>query len=252
MPAFLSINPVALATYGMSLMLALRVGYNITRNEARRCHEDPEQYTDLFFYMLIAAVIGSRLFYVLIDPGLLVHDRLAVFKFWQGGLVFYGGFIAALTTAVLYLHQQRRPVSKTLDIMVPGVIMGQTIGYVGCLLSGCMHGRACDHPWAVTFRSTETMAFYGVPLHPTQLYALFFSLAIFGLIWWRRLGKRFDGELLWLYLLLDAISRLIVDHFRGDFRGSLVGGLFSISQVISSMFICLAVFMLAKLKRTYK
>ncbi len=248
-PSFFRINSVVVSTYGISLMLALVVGYAITRKEARRCNTNPDQYTDLYFYVLVAAVIGSRFFYVLIDPDLLVYDRLAVFKFWQGGLVFYGGFGAALITAVLYLQNHSLPISKTLDIMVPGTIVGQIIGTVGCLLSGCMHGRPCDYPWAVSFQNAQTMAFWGVPLHPTQLYAVFFSLAIFGLIWWRRLGKRFDGELLWLYILLDAISRLVVDHYRGDFRGRLVGDLFSISQVISGLFICLAVVMLVKFKR---
>jgi phosphatidylglycerol:prolipoprotein diacylglycerol transferase len=250
-PTFLRINPiVVVATYGMSLMLALAVSYSITRNEAKRCHQNPELYTELYFYGLIAAIIGSRLFYVLIDPGLLLHDRLAVLKIWQGGLVFYGGLICALVTVVYYLKHNGLPVSKTLDIMAPGIAMGQTIGYLGCLFSGCLHGRPCDYPWAVTFQNPDTMAFWGVPVHPTQLYAAILSLAIFAFIWRRRLEKRFDGELFWLYVIVDGTSRLIVDHWRGDFRGSLLGGFFSVSQILGSMLICLAVIMLIKLKQT--
>jgi len=249
-PAFLRINPiVVVSTYGMSLVLALVVGYSITRNEARRCKENPDQYTDLYIYGLIAAVIGSRLFYVLIDPGLLLHDRLAVLKVWQGGLVFYGGFICSLLTVVYYLLHNKRPVLKTLDVLVPGILMGQIIGYLGCLFAGCLHGRPCDYPWAVTFRNPDTMAFWSVPVHPTQLYATLLNLALFVFIWRWRLKKRFDGELFWLYVLIDGISRLVVDHWRGDFRGSLIGGFFSVSQILGSMLICLAVIMLIKLKR---
>jgi len=243
-PVFSRINPVAAGMYGMSLMLALVVGYIIVRHEARRCKADPDRYNDLCFYALIAAIAGSRLFYVLVDPDVLKYDRLAVFKFWQGGLLFYGGFIGALTTAVLYLPRKGLPVANTLDILTPGIVMGQVIGQIGCLASGCMYGRPCDDFWAVTYRNPDTMAIWGVPLHPTQLYAACLSLVVFLIVWQRRFKKRFDGELFWRYVLLDGGSRMLVDHFRGDYRGKLIGDLWSVSQVIAGILILLAAVML--------
>ena len=90
------------------------------------------------------------------------------------------------------------------------------------------------------------MVVWGEPLHPTQLYAVCLSLAIFYILWRRRLKKRFDGEVFWLYVLLDGVSRMFVDHFRGDFRGVLLGNLVSVSQIIGGLLICLAAGVLIK------
>ena len=239
-PDFLSIVPSAMAIYGMSLTIAMATGYRVVQHEAQRLHTPAEQVADLCFFGLIAAVCGSRLFYVWLDPDMLIYDKLAVIKFWQGGFVFYGGFIAALLTVAIYCKRKNLLLPRTLDLLTPGLILGQAIGQMGCLLSGCMHGRPCEYPWAVTYRSFDTMAPWGIPLHPVQFYAAGMSLGVFFFLWQRRTKKRFDGELFWLYVILDAISRLIVDHFRGDFLGVRIGNLFSIPQIIGGIFICLA------------
>jgi phosphatidylglycerol:prolipoprotein diacylglycerol transferase len=230
----------------MSLTIALAAGHSIIQSETRRMHADPDQIATACVYGLIAALIGSRLFYVFADPGLATYDKLAVFKFWQGGLVFYGGLVSALITVVVYCRKKDMPVARTLDLLAPGVILGQAVGLVGCLLTGCMHGRPCDCPWAVTYREADTMAVWGVALHPAQLYAAAMSAGIFYFLWQRRLQKRFDGEIFWLYLMLDGGSRLVVDHFRGDFQGILFANRFTVSQIIGGILVCLATVVLIK------
>ena len=249
-PAFLRIFPSAIAIYGMSLTIALVVGYMVIRREGRRLHIHPDQITDLCFYGLIAAICGSRLFYILLDPGLVMYDRLGVLKFWKGGFLFYGGLIAALLTVAIYCKRKGLQIPETLDILAPGMIIGQAIGQFGCLLSGCMHGRPCEYPWAVVYRNSDTMATWGVPIHPAQLYATCMSLGIYYLLIRRRLKKRFAGELFWLYVLLDAISRLIVDHYRGDYQGIRFANLATPSQMIGSLLICWAAIALLRKRRT--
>jgi phosphatidylglycerol:prolipoprotein diacylglycerol transferase len=240
-----------MAIYGMSLTVALVVGYSLIRREGHRLDLNADQITDLCFYGLIAAICGSRLFYVLLDPSLVAHDRLGVLKFWQGGFVFYGGLIAALLTVAIYCKRKGLRIPETLDLLAPGMIMGQAIGQFGCLLSGCMHGRPCEYPWAVIYRNPDTMAIWGVALHPAQLYAVSMSLGIYYLLWRRRLKKRFAGELFWLYVLFDAISRLIVDYYRGDYQGIRIGNLFSVSQMIGGILIIFSAMALLR-KKTNK
>jgi phosphatidylglycerol:prolipoprotein diacylglycerol transferase len=238
-----------MAIYGMSLTVAFVVGYMLIRREGHRSHIAPDQITDLCVYGLIGAVCGSRLFYILYDPDLVTYDRLEILKFWQGGFVFYGGLCGALLIVVMYCKRKALPVFETLDLLVPGMIMGQAIGQFGCLLSGCMYGRPCEYPWAVVYQSSDTMAIWGLPLHPAPLYAAGMSLGIYYLLIRWRFKKRFAGELFWLYVLLDAINRLIVDLFRGDYQGIRVGNLLSISQIIGGLLIILSIMVLFTKKR---
>jgi phosphatidylglycerol:prolipoprotein diacylglycerol transferase len=78
----------------------------------------------------------------------------------------------------------------------------------------------------------------GIPLHPTQLYSVFSDFSIFVALWLFRKKAWFPGQIFWLYVLLYGLTRPIVEIFRGDFRGSTVFDIFSISQAIG---ICLAV-----------
>jgi len=85
-------------------------------------------------------------------------------------------------------------------------------------------------------------------LHPTQLYEAGAELMILGvLLFTERKGRPFAGRTFWLYMLLYAVSRFIIEFYRGDDRGTV--GIFSTSQFISLLLAPLAVVMLVYLSR---
>jgi phosphatidylglycerol:prolipoprotein diacylglycerol transferase len=124
---------------------------------------------------------------------------------------------------------------------------------MGCFLAGCCYGRPTDVPWAVTFTDPIASANVGtplnVPLHPTQLYDAGAELLIlvFLLVTERR-GRPFAGRTFWLYMLLYAISRYIVEIYRDDERGVFFH--MPTSQFISILIVPVSLFMLWRLGRT--
>lgn len=243
-PTLLHFGKITIYTYGFFLALGFLAGIFLAKYEAKRIGEDPDKILDLAFYILIAAIVGSRIFYVLTNLKMYLADPLEILKIWNGGLVFYGGFIAALATALIYMRMKSMPIWKTTDIMAPSLALGQTLGRLGCFFAGCCFGKTCDLPWAVTFTRPDTLAPIGVSVHPTQLYSAFTNFIIFLFLFFFRKKKKFDGQLFWIYVLLYAITRSVIEIFRGDFRGDLVFGVLSISQTTGCVMAILAVIML--------
>lgn len=251
-PVLLRIGPISIFTYGFFIAIGFLTGIYFAVREARRLGEEPEMIMDLCFYLLVAAIIGSRLFYVAVNPKMFLDDPVEIFKIWNGGLVFYGGFIGALITGIIYLKIKNIPVWKTADIMAPSVSLAHFFGRIGCFFAGCCYGKYCDLPWAVTFSNPDSLAPQGLPLHPTQLYSALNNLAIFLLLFFFRKRKKFDGQIFWLYVLLYGITRSFIEIFRADFRGEFFYGIFSVSQVVGGIMFVVSLAMLFILSKRVK
>ncbi len=231
-PVLLQFGKITIYTYGFFVALGFLTGITLAKYEAQRLGEDPEKITDLSFYILISAIIGARIFYVFTMPETFFSDPLEIFKIWNGGLVFYGGFIAAAITAVIFLKKKNMPLWKTADILAPSLAIGHSLGRIGCFFAGCCYGKVCDLPWAITFTHPETLAPMNIPIHPTQLYSSFNNLCIFFILWYLRKRKKFDGEVFWIYVLIYGLTRSFIEMLRGDFRGDTFFGILSLSQTI--------------------
>jgi phosphatidylglycerol:prolipoprotein diacylglycerol transferase len=217
--------------------------------EARREGEDANKILDLCFYILVAAIVGARILYVLINWSAFRHDPFEIVRIWHGGLVFYGGFIGALIAALWYIKRKGLPLLKTADIMAPSIAFGQFVGRIGCFFSGCCYGKTCDLPWAVIFTHTESLAPKGVPLHPTQLYSALNSLLIFLVLVGLKRIKGFGGQIFWAYVLLYGVTRFILERFRGDERCRFIEGMLSTSQLIGLIMAVIAIAMMVILRR---
>jgi phosphatidylglycerol:prolipoprotein diacylglycerol transferase len=248
-PVLVPIGRLTIYTYGFFVALGFLAGILLARTEAKRLGEDPAKISDLFFYVLIAAIVGSRLFYVGTDPGKYLENPLEIFKLWSGGLVFYGGFIGGLIGAIVYIRKKGMELWRTSDMLAPSIAAGQFLGRIGCFFAGCCYGKQCELPWAVTFTHPATLAPMGVALHPTQLYSAMANLSIFAILWRLRVRKKYDGQLFWTYTFLYGVGRALVEIFRDDYRGGTIFGLFSISQVLGGVIALISVFMMFRFSR---
>ena len=152
----------------------------------------------------------------------------------------------------MYIGRAGLPLWTTCDVFAPGIALGHVVGRFGCFFAGCCYGKETTVPWAITFTNPVAAANTGtplnVPLHPTQLYEAGAEFAILALLLaTERKGRPFPGRTFWLYMLLYAISRFIIEMYRGDPRGMLMG--FSTSQFISLILAPLAAVMLVYLSR---
>lgn len=231
---------IPIATYGALVAIAFFVGMLWVKYEARRVGADPEKALDLLFYIIIAAIVGSRVLHILVaDLDRFLANPLILFKFWEGGLVFYGGFLASLAVGFWFVWKHRLPALLYCDIFTLPLPLGHAIGRIGCFFAGCCHGRPTPgHPWyAVVFPDVaRSSAPAGIPLYPTQLMESAGEFSIFLLLLLVRSRKRFDGQIFATYLMAYAVLRSTIETFRGDIeRGFVIDPWLSTSQFISIM-----------------
>ena len=236
-PVLIQFGKVTVYTYGFSIAVGFIVGILLAKHEAKRTGIDADLIMDLSFYIILSAIIGSRLFYVLTSPESFLKDPLSIIKILTGGLVFYGGFALSFIVAVIYIKIRKMPLWQTADIFAPSIALGQFFGRLGCFSAGCCFGKVCDLPWAITFNNPDSLAPTGIPLHPAQLYHAFGDLLIFSLLLFLKNKKKYEGQIFWMYIVMHGTTRFFIEIFRGDFRGKIFFNMFSISQIIGTIMV---------------
>jgi phosphatidylglycerol:prolipoprotein diacylglycerol transferase len=231
-PVLYSFHGITIYTYGLFVSLGFLTAFVLFLLELRRRSISADTGIDFGFWVLLLSIAGSRLVYVLLNLPYFARYPLKIFAVWEGGLVWYGAFLGALVTAVVYFRIKKLDGWLWADMAIPFVALGQGIGRIGCLMAGCCYGRPTGLPWGITFTQSE-IAPLGIALHPTQVYDMLFDFAIFGLLLLRRDRVTFRGEQILSYIFLYGATRSIVEAFRGDPRGYWLGQTVSTSQLIS-------------------
>ena len=252
-PVLFNIAGWPVYSYGVLLAAAYLAGLQLAVVRARHAGLDGAKVMDFGIYLIIAALVGAKLALVLVDFSYYRANPKEILSLARAGGVFYGGLIAALVVGLLLVKRYRLPVWKTGDLIAPGIALGHVIGRLGCLMAGCCYGRPTTVPWAITFHDPMAGLNVGtpleVPLHPTQLYDAGAELIIlFALLATEKKGKPFAGRTFWLYMLLYAISRYIIEIYRGDDRG-IFFSTFSTSQLVSLVLVPVSLFMLWRLRK---
>jgi phosphatidylglycerol:prolipoprotein diacylglycerol transferase len=246
-PILFEIGGWPIYSYGLLLAGAYLAGLQLAVVRARRLGMDGTKIMDLGIYLIIAALVGAKLMLVIVDFEYFRQRPAELLSLVRAGGVFYGGLLGALGVAYFLVRRYKLNLWTTADLMAPGIALGHVIGRMGCLLAGCCYGRPTDVPWGIVFTNPAAAANVGTPLgialHPTQLYDAGAELLIMVvLLATERRGRPYPGRTFWLYMLLYAISRFIVEIYRGDDRGMLMG--LSTSQAVSVVVLPLSLIML--------
>lgn len=215
----------------------------------------PNLGSTITFIAVIFGILGSKLSYLLENWDDFMRDPMSAFS--PGGLTWYGGFLLATFVIYLYTRKKNIPFLVVCDAAAPALMIGYGIARVGCHLSGDGdYGMPTNLPWAseyslgtyppsVAFKDfPEIVEKYGVNgvvpdtilVHPTPIYELFMSIAVFLLLWRLRKTFRPDGRLFMMYLVCSGVSRFLIEFIRINPR--ILLGL-SEAQVISLFMICI-------------
>lgn len=228
-----------LHTYGVLVAIAFLTALWVVGKLARRDHLDSDAVLNLGIYCAMAAILGAKVMMLLVDLPYYIANPGDIFTLasLQAGGVFYGGLIAALIVAFVYMRRKRLPPLRTADAFAPGIALGHGIGRLGCFSAGCCWGLPTHLPWAVTFTNPEANRLTGVPLgtaiHPTQLYEAAAEFIIFGILW-RRFGKSHQpGAIISLYLMMYSTVRFLVEFVRFHEQPNPFQGPLDTSQWIS-------------------
>lgn len=221
-------EPWSLHTYGLLIATGFLVAMMLSKRQAEREGEDPDRIVDLAFYVLLAGLIGARLVFILTKLDEYLRRPIEIFMFWRGGLVWYGGFIAAALYIAYYTRKHHITYFKVVDILIPYMALAHAFGRFGCLAAGCCHGAPTTEAWGIVFpagsmaqQAQQVSGLVGIgdaslPVHPTQLYEAGAELMLFWLLVWMRPRKRFHGQLFLVWLGLYPVLRSLIEMFRGD------------------------------------
>lgn len=253
-PVLFEVGGWPVYSYGVLLAAAYLAGLQLAVVRARRAGLDAAKVMDFGIYLIIAALVGAKLMLIVVDFSYYRANPREILSLARAGGVFYGGLIAALIVGLLLVRRYKLPIWKTSDLIAPGIALGHVIGRMGCLMAGCCYGKPTTVPWAITFRNPLASLNVGTPLdvalHPTQLYDAGAELLILiALLATEKKGKPFAGRTFWIYMLLYAISRYIIEIYRGDDRGMFFNGMLSTSQIFSIVVVPVSLFMLWRLSK---
>jgi phosphatidylglycerol---prolipoprotein diacylglyceryl transferase len=259
-PDLFSVEGTALTlhTYGLMLMLAFGAAIGIAHLRARVVGVDPDHLLPIAILAIAGGIFGSRLLHLaMAEPELFFAKPWVLFDLTQGGMAVIGGVVSSIVMCSAYAWYKKLPVLKLADASAPCILIGQAIGRLGCFAGGCCHGRVCHVPVGDSITGglfpggqvvgTEGFPFMamimergvgvgnisGVPIYPTQLWeasGTFLLFVILSLIF--KHFRKFDGQIMALYLMAYAGLRYFIETFRGDtIRGTEYFDMFSTSQL---------------------
>lgn len=228
----ISIGGFEIAFYGIIIGIGMLAGLYMAQKDARRRGQDPELYLDFALYAIIFSIIGARLYYVIFDWELYKDNPIEIFNLRGGGLAIYGGIIGAVLTLIVFTKVRKVSFFSMADTGCIGLITGQIIGRWGNFFNCEAFGGYTDSLLAMRLkmslvnpsmisqelldhRIVENGVEY-IQVHPTFLYESVWNLGVLAFLLWYRKRKKFDGEILWMYLLGYGLGRAWIEGLRTD------------------------------------
>lgn len=241
-PVFFELFGLQVHSFGAMVALAFLVGVFWAMRRAESRGIDPEMVLEAGFWIIIAAMVGARLTYILFFPQQFFANPMAILL-GQGGLVWYGGLGGAILALVLYSRWRGLGAFQLTDLLAPSAALGLAIGRIGCLLAGCCYGAICQLPWAIHYPHPHPM--HGVGVHPSPMYETVAMVVVTVILVQVHRMQAFSGLTSGLFLVFAGLVRFILEYFRGDRLVWLESLNLSASQCISLAIILAGVIVLA-------
>jgi phosphatidylglycerol:prolipoprotein diacylglycerol transferase len=274
--------------YGMVIGFGMLLGWLVAEWMAKRTGQNVEFYLDFALVAIVTSVIGARLYYVIFDLEEFADNPLSIFNLRTGGLAIYGGIIAAVLAAVIYAKVKKYPFWLLADTACLGLVTGQMIGRWGNFFNREAFGKYYDGLFAMqlnindvsgVYRNTTSLSrleqiYQGkeaalerileirdkaviignatyIQVHPTFLYESLWNLCLLILLIIYTKHKKFDGEVMLLYMIGYGIGRTWIEGLRTD-QLFLWGTPFAVSQILSAFIVVASTALLLYKRRKSK
>lgn len=206
------LGPFMVNWHGILTAVGILAGWYVSRKMAGRLGVEPEEISRLVPYVVLAAIVGGRVAYVLSHLSEFANNYWEIIRIDRGGLASHGALLFGITTVYFYARRRGLSAKRLLDALALAVPINYLAMRIGNFLIGELYGDPTTLPWGVIFPHTAA------PRHPAQLYdgagQLLVLLVMVRL--WRR-GPR-EGELARLALTGTSVVRLMSDVFRSEWR----------------------------------
>jgi len=204
----LQIGPVAIQMPGLILLAGVWVAVSLTDREAPRYSMKASTLSNMILIGLVVGILSSRVWYAIRFLDIYLDNPLSLFSLNPTTLAPLEGSLTGLAAAAYYGYRKGLPLWPTLDVLTPGLAaLGLAVGFAH-LASGDAFGAETSLPWAIEL--------WGARRHPTQIYEVLTAGFIFWLIWEIRYKTPAPGFLFLTWVALSALSRLVIEAFRGD------------------------------------
>ncbi len=150
-----------------------------------------------------------------------LEHMLQILFIWDKGLSFWGGLLGLALTLGYFCWKGKENVWKWFDITTIGIMGGLVFGNLGTFLDGSNYGNPTDLPWGIIIENSR----FAVPIHPTQIYAVIYTLGITIVLWNLRnspFGKK-EGNITLAGASVYAIFHFLEEFLRGDESNYLLG-----------------------------
>ncbi|WP_374355954.1 prolipoprotein diacylglyceryl transferase [Chitinimonas sp.] len=222
-PVAVHLGPLSIRWYGLMYLVGfvmfLVLGHYRIRKHPQRGWTGP-QLDDMLFYGVLGVIGGGRLGYILFYKlNYYLAHPLEVFKLWEGGMSFHGGFLGVVVAMLLFARKTNKRFFEVADFVAPLVPLGLAAGRLGNFINGELWGRVTsgDAWWAMVFPLVDQQ-----PRHASQLYEFALEgVALFLLLWLFSARDRARGQVSALFLIGYGLARFTVefarepDHFLG-------------------------------------
>lgn len=219
--------------YGMIIGLGFILGMLIAQKLAERKGMDTDALWDFFIYLIISGVIGARIYYVAFNWDYYRSDPIKIFAVREGGLAIYGGIIAVVLVLVIFCRVKKQKFGQMIDVLMPGLLLGQLMGRWGNFFNCEAFGRYTDSFFAMRIKKSlvnpsmideeilnkviNDNGIEYIQVHPTFLYESLWNLAGFiFILWYGKKKQKFDGELFLLYMMIYGTGRFWIEGLRTD------------------------------------
>ncbi len=231
-PEILSLGPVSIKSWGLALAVSVVLSTIIALKRSKKFGVNPDIVYDLIFVVVVSAIVGSRIWYVVFHLDEFSGNWLDIINPFQGpggfgiaGLSMMGGVALVVIAVAVYSFVKKLDFLKVADVIGPLFLLGVGITRIGCFMNGCCYGRPTSGPLSVVFPEGPAGSYwqYFLETHPTttmtgliptQLIASAAGFALFILVIWLERWRYFDGFSSWLVLMLYSIDRFVIDQFR--------------------------------------
>ncbi len=220
-PVIGSWGSLTLRWYGLIILASIVLGFVVCRREAVRVGLPVAAVDDLLPIVIPAGIVGARLFHALDHWDRFVADPASLLALQEGGLAIYGAVLGGVIATLLYAHARRLDCWRLVDALTPGLLLGQAIGRLACVVNGDAYGRPTTLPWAFTYTNPAALMpvrLLGVPTHPYPVYEMLWDLTLWALLWRLRDRHAIPGSHFLTYAALYAVGRLVLTTFRAEPR----------------------------------
>ncbi|WP_228037910.1 prolipoprotein diacylglyceryl transferase [Nodosilinea sp. LEGE 06152] len=237
-PIAFQLGPITIRWYGLLITSGLLLGITLAQRLGQRRGLDPERIGDLSIWLVLGALPGARLYYVLFEWPRYADRPLSALAIWQGGIAIHGAILGGAIAALLFARRYKIPFWQLADVVAPALVLGQAIGRWGNFFNSEAFGSPTSLPWRVYIPPAQRppglgdVAYY----HPTFLYESLWNLGVLGLVLWlffwglRHPGRLRTGTIFLIYFATYSLGRFWIESLRLD---SLMLGPLKIAQVVS-------------------